>query len=117
MKTKRQPWIKTASTLELSDGMLVYVDRWQRSKDNQTVIREEVFPCGSRVFYDGRTMSSSIVRYFLQTGEWVRRVPKPRKYRAVVRDGKKTVHLGYFSTIEERNAAVFAYRIGVAKTC
>jgi hypothetical protein len=36
-----------------------------------------------------------------------------KPYRARVRDGARLIHLGYFATVEERDAAMFAYRLGI----
>ena len=44
-------------------------------------------------------------------GEWLKQRGKP--FRARVRTDNGLVHLGYFATEEERNAAVFAYRLGI----
>ena len=57
--------------------------------------------------------AASILRHFLTTGEWVKRVPAPVRYRARVRTPEGLMHLGYFATQEERNAAIFAYRLGI----
>jgi hypothetical protein len=62
-----------------------------------------------RVVYDGRTMTASVLRRYLMTGSWSKGPTKP--FRAVVRDGAKTKHLGYFATVEERDAAVLTWRL------
>lgn len=38
---------------------------------------------------------------------------RAKRYRARVRESDRLVHLGYFATREERDAAVFAYRLGI----
>ena len=38
---------------------------------------------------------------------------RAKPYRARIRDDGRLVHLGYFATAEERDAAIFAYRIGL----
>lgn len=69
--------------------------------------------CGERVQFNGRTVSASIVLHWVRTGELVARAPRPVKaFRAVVREGAKVKHLGRFATREERDAAVFAFRLG-----
>lgn len=39
-----------------------------------------------------------------------------KPYRARVRTENGLVHLGYFATEEQRNAAVFAYKLGIRET-
>lgn len=87
-------------------GNLVRVEQW--SNGSRTEVRESVVVT-ERVRWRGRTVSQSIVLHYLRTGEVVERVPKPiglKPYRAVVRIGDKVKHLGYFSTEEERDAAI-----------
>ena len=77
---------------------------------------EKLTPCGDRVRFDGRTYRAGVVAHYLKTGELVHRAPrsaKPLRYKAQVRAGKRVIHLGYFATVEERDAAVFAYRLGI----
>ena len=115
-KPRKKPatlWEKSGAAYEVRDGALVHVETWRTSNEAGETVREYVTVCGERVSYDGRIVSASILRHFLMTGEWVKRVPKPRRIRAVVRDGARVVHLGYFATQEERNAAIFAYRLGI----
>jgi hypothetical protein len=83
------------------------------SNDAGHDVREYVQQCGERVLFEGRTRSASIVAHYLTAGEWVKRIPKPRRIRAVVRDGARVVHLGYFATVAERDAAVFAHKLGI----
>ena len=106
-------WEKTGAGYEVRDGALVHVEHWRTSNEAGETVREYVTVCGERVSYDGRIVSASILRHFLMTGEWIKRVPKPVRYRARVRDGARVVHLGYFATQDERNAAIFAYRLGI----
>ena len=87
-------------------------------RDNVRYVREveHLTPCGDRVRFDGRTYRAAVVAHYLKTGELVHRAPraaKPPRYKAQVRDGARVVHLGYFATVEERDAAVFAYRLGI----
>ena len=39
---------------------------------------------------------------------------KTKPYRARVRTPDGLLHLGYFATVEERDAAIFAYRLGIS---
>ena len=115
-KPRKKPatlWEKTGAAYEVRDGALVHVETWRVTNEAGETVREYVQQCGERVWYEGRMVAASILRHFLTTGEWVKRVPKPHRIRAVVRDGARVVHLGYFATQEERNAAIFAYRLGI----
>ena len=77
---------------------------------------EHFISCGARVRFGGRTYYSSIVMHYLATNELVSRTPKlttkPR-YRARLRHNGAMVHLGYFASVEDRDAAIFAYKIGI----
>lgn len=106
-------WEKTGAGYEVRDGALVHVEHWRTSNEAGETVREYVTICGERVSYDGRIVSASILRHFLTTGEWVKRVPAPVRYRARVRTPEGLVHLGYFATQDERDAAIFAYRLGI----
>jgi hypothetical protein len=106
-------WQKVGERYEVRGGMLVHVESWRVSNDAGHDVREYVQQCGERVLFEGRTRSASIVAHYLTTGEWVKRIPKPRRIRAVVRDGARVVHLGYFATVEERDAAIFAHKLGI----
>lgn len=74
-------------------------------------------PCGPRVRFNDRVFSARVVMHYLLTGDLLSRahrttaVPKP--FRARIRSGGRLVHLGYFATAEERDAAVFAHRLGL----
>jgi len=106
-------WSKIGAGYELRDGVLVYVEHWRTSNEAGDAVREYVTACGDRVSYDGRTVAASRLKHFLQTGEWVKRVPAPTRYRARVRTTGGLIHIGYFATREERDAAVFAYKLGI----
>ena len=106
-------WEKHSSTFEVRRGELVHIETWRVANDAGETMREYVQQCADRVWYDGRMVSASILRHFLLTGQWVKRIPKPRKYRAIVREGRRTIHLGYFLSEEDRDAAVFAWRLGL----
>lgn len=72
--------------------------------------------CGDRVRFGGRIYSAAVVSHYLQTGEIVERVPRAKvapRFKAQVRDGARVRHLGYYASEEERDAAVFAYRLGI----
>lgn len=103
-------WEKQSAGYELRDGALVHVEKWRISNEAGQDVREYVQHCGERVFFEGRARSASIVAHYLTTGQWVKRIPKPRRIRAVVRDGGRVVHLGYFATVEEREAAISNYK-------
>ena len=106
-------WEKTGAGYEVRDGALVHVEHWRTSNEAGEMVREYVTVCGERVSYEGRIVSASILRHFLTTGEWVKRVPAPVRYRARLRTPEGLLHLGYFATQEERDAAIFAYRLGI----
>ena len=105
----------------LVDGRLMRrrvarVEVVQRDGERFTREVEHFAPCGGRVRFGGRVYSAAVVLHYLKTGELVHRAPraaKPPRYKAQVRDGARVVHLGYFATVEERDAAVFAYRLGI----
>ena len=106
-------WEKLSTGYEVREGSLVHVEKWRTSNEAGQAVREYVQQCGPRVSHEGRIVSASILRHFLTTGEWVKRVPAPVRYRARVRTPEGLLHLGYFGSVEERDAAVFAYRLGV----
>jgi hypothetical protein len=96
------------------DGRLMRRETWRTfAADGSTTIRDEFIPVGSRVFWRGRIVSASIVLHYLRTGETVARAPRAdrKPFRAVVREGAKTKHLGYFASSEERDAAVLMYKL------
>jgi hypothetical protein len=116
-KTTKKPvsvWEKIGTGYEVREGALVHVEKWRTSNEAGHAVREYVQQCGSRVSFEGRMVAASRLLHFLTTDQWVKRVPKLRKtYRAQVREGSRVVYLGLFATAEERDAAVFAYRLGV----
>jgi hypothetical protein len=61
-----------------------------------------------RVIWEGRSMTASSLRRYLMTGSWEKSPAKP--FRAVVWDGVRARHLGYFATVEERDAVVLTWR-------
>ena len=65
-----------------------------------------------RIRWQGRIVSVSILAHWFEYGEWLKRAPKEkRRFRAVVREGKRIVSLGYHYTREERDATVMNYRL------
>ena len=73
-------------------------------------------PIGERVRFAGRVYRVSHLMHYFETGEWIKRVNRVKKtprYKAQVRVGARVLHLGYFATEAERDAAVFAYRLGL----
>lgn len=77
---------------------------------------EHFEPCGDRVRFGPKTYRAAVVAHYLKTGEMVNRAPRAKpapRYKAQVRDGRRVVHLGYFATAEEREAAIFAYKLGI----
>ena len=105
----------------LVDGRLMRrrvarVEVVQRDGERFTREVEHFAPCGGRVRFGGRVYSAAVVLHYLQTGELVERVPRAKvapRYRARVRTPDGLLHLGYFATVEERDAAIFAYRLGI----
>jgi hypothetical protein len=101
---------------ELMRRRVALVEVVQRGGERFTRQTEKLFLCGDRVRFGDRVYLSSIVAHYLTTGELLDRAPrepKPTRYKAQARDGARVVHLGYFATVEERDAAVFAYRLGI----
>lgn len=73
-------------------------------------------PTGERVSFAGRTYRATHLIHYLTTGEWIVRIGKRvsvKRYKAQVRAGARVLHLGYFASIEERDAAIFSYRLGI----
>jgi hypothetical protein len=99
------------------DGRLMRRETWRRySLDGQSFDGSVCIPCGARVVWDGRTVAAGVVLHWLRTGEKLPRLTKQRKpYRGRVRgaDGA-LIHLGYFATAQERDAAVLTYRLNPA---
>lgn len=105
----------------LIDGRLMRrrvarVEVVQRNNERFTREVEHFTPCGGRVRFGGRVYSAAVVAHYLQTGELVERAPRAKvapRFKAQVREGARVRHLGYFATVEERDAAVFAYHLGI----
>ena len=96
------------------NGQLMRRESWRTfAPDGSITQRDEFIPCGSRVLWRGRIVSASIVLHYLRTGETVARAPRAdrKPFRAVVRDGSRVIHLGYFASSEARDAAVLNYKL------
>lgn len=74
---------------------------------------EELSPVGDRVRFGGLIFRASHIRHYLTTGQWIHRVPKAKKtrYRAQIRINDKVLHLGYFDSALERDAAVLSFKL------
>lgn len=108
---------RVALELVERDGQLMRRESWRTfAADGSATIRDEFIPCGLRILWRGRIVSATIVLHWLRTGETVARAPRADKkpFRAVVRDGARTKHIGYFASAEARNAAVLTYRLNPA---
>jgi hypothetical protein len=109
-KPVKPKWQKISASHEVRNGELVLVEKWNIENVFGTTLKDRVTVCGTRTMYDGRLIASSILKHYLLNGEWIKRIPKPAKHRAIVRNGKKVTHLGYFVTLEEKNDAIFAQK-------
>lgn len=109
LKVPKPKWIKINEGYDVRNGQLVHVEKWRMGLTE----REKIKPCGNRVTYEGEQMSAAILKHYLMTGEWVKRVPKPKKAKAILSVNGKTIYLGSFATLEERDAAIFQYKLGI----
>jgi hypothetical protein len=101
---------------QLMRRTMARVEVMQRDNVRFTREVEKLKLCGDRVRFDGRTYRAAIVAHYLKTGELVNRAPRAAKaprYKAQLRVGARVLHIGYFATAAERDAAVFAHRIGI----
>lgn len=101
---------------ELMRRRVALVEVVLRSGERFTRQTEKLFPCGDRVRFGDRVYLSPVVAHYLNTGELLNRAPRDKpapRYKAQVRDGARVVHLGYFASEAERDAAVFSYRLGI----
>lgn len=118
-RNKRVKRVKTGETFIEKDGRLYRREDWVVIDSQGNIHRDwHDYPCGQRVRWEGRLVSASVVMHWLRTGEHVKRVPKPPKapakpFRAVVRYQGKTKHIGCFATVEERDAAIFSFKLGL----
>jgi hypothetical protein len=112
-KPDKPKWSKMSAAHEVRNGQLVLVEKWRIVNAFGPTMQERTTICGVRTMYEGRMVASSLLMHYLTTGEWLKRVPKPAKHRAIVRVGKKVTHLGYFATIEQKEAAIFAFKLGI----
>lgn len=109
----RKPHCVESEFIELN-GQLMRREVWRRySFDNRFVDEIYKVPCAASVLWEGRRVSAGVVLHWLRTGEKLPRLTKQRKpYRARVRGaGGALVHLGYFASSEERDAAILNYRL------
>jgi hypothetical protein len=119
-----KPTIERVDGLTLEDSFIVSEGRLMR----RVVVRQSVGqfasetihlePLGERVRFAGRVYRVSHLIHYFQTGDWIKRVTKAERlprYRARVRTPNGLVHLGYFATEGERDAAVFAHKLGLGK--
>ena len=118
-RTKRVKRVKTGEAFIEKDGQLYRRETWSVVDSFGNVHRDwHDYLCGQRVRWEGRLVSAPVVLHWLRTGERVKRVPKPPKppakpFRAVVRHEGKTRHVGCFATAEERDAAIFSFKVGL----
>lgn len=120
---RREKGLPLDESFAVIDGVLMRrivfaIERFEGERliDERRV--ESLEQCGERVTWDGRIYYSSVIAHRLITGEWVARAPRVKqdkrmRYRARVRTPEGLVHLGYFDTVADRDAAVFAYKVGV----
>ena len=89
------------------DGRLKRLETWEHQNAGGTWTTSIETPCGGRVTFKGRVVSASIVLHWLRTGEMVKRAPRAnaKPFKCVVRANGKPLHIGYFSTVAERDAA------------
>jgi hypothetical protein len=119
-----KPIVERVEGLTLKDSFVVSEGRLMR----RVVVRQSVGqfasdtvhlePLGERVRFAGRVYRVSHLMHYFKTGEWIKRISKVKKaprFKAQVRDGARVLHLGYFATEGERDAAVFAHKLGLGK--
>ncbi len=113
-KLRKKPPVCMGVELVERDGRLMRCESWRHFASDGSITSRDIFvPVGSRLMWRGRVVSASIVLHWFRTGEVVARVPRADKkpFRAIVRDGAKTKHIGYFATEGERDAAILNYRL------
>jgi hypothetical protein len=119
-----KPVVERVEGLTLEDSFVVSEGRLMR----RVMVRQSVGqfasetvhlePLGERVRFAGRVYRVSHLMHYLKTGEWTKRISKVERlprYRARVRTPNGLVHLGYFATVEERDAVMFAHKLGLGK--
>lgn len=115
-RVKRVESVKTGEKFIEKGGKLYRRETWiSADLMGNEAERTLDIPCGQRVRWDGRLVSASIVLHWLRTGDVVKRLPRDdaKPYRARVRSGGRLVHLGYFATEAERDAAIFSFKLGL----
>ena len=98
------------------DGRLKRLETWEHKNAGGTWTQTIESFCGKRVTFEGRVVSASLVLHWLRTGETVKRVPRAnaKPFRASIRVGRRVIHLGYFATVAERDAARDKARFNVS---
>ena len=115
-RVKRIESIKTGEKFIEKGGKLYRRETWASADlSGNEAERFLDIPCGQRVRWEGRLVSASIVLHWLRTGDVVKRLPRDdaKPYRARIRSGGRLVHLGYFATEAERDAAIFSFKLGL----
>lgn len=112
---KRYPAPRVSFSFVVEDDRLWRLEKWQHIGPAGNYCTEHLIACGKRVQWEGRTVSSSLLRHFLTTGEWVKRAPKvdAKPLRGLIRVNGKLRHVGYFATKEERDAACGLAKLGI----
>ena len=112
-KPDKPKWSKISAAHEVRNGQLMLIEKWRMANAFGPTTQERLTVCGVRTMYEGRMVASSLLMHYLTTGDWIKRIPKPAKHRAIVRNGRKVMHLGYFATLAEKDAAIFAFKLGI----
>jgi hypothetical protein len=100
--------------VEMTDGRVIGVECYKVDGKYGITLENGTFMPVKGHKMRGKMVSKTTLIHYLKTGEWVRRVAgpkKPKKFRARFRDGSKMVHLGYFVTEHERDAAILNYKL------
>jgi hypothetical protein len=119
-----KPVVDRVEGLTLEDSFVVSGGRLMRRVVMRHTVGQfasetvQLEPIGERVRFAGRVYRVSHLMHYFQTGEWIKRVSRVKsspRYKAQVRNGARVLHLGYFASEAERDAAVFAYKLGLGK--
>ena len=98
------------------DNKLVRREQWQHCGDAGTWIETVDVPAPNRVVWGGKYTTADRVLHYLRTGETGRRKRNANtapRVKGVLRINGKLYHLGYYSSVEERDVAVGLAKIGV----
>lgn len=89
------------------DGRLKCLETWEHQNAGGKWTQTLEISCGAQVQFEGRRVAASLVLHWLRTGEMVKRAPRAnaKPFRASIRVSGRVVHLGYFATVAERDAA------------